>query len=41
MILGVRTIFDLFLIKCHVNLRGWGYIFIAGKDSQAYADMLF
>jgi hypothetical protein len=31
---------DLFLTQWHTNLRGWGYIFIAGQDNQAYADML-
>jgi hypothetical protein len=30
----------LFLTQCHANLRGWGYIFIAGQGSQAYAKML-
>jgi hypothetical protein len=31
---------DLFLTQCHTNLRGWGYIFIAGQGSQAYAKIL-
>jgi hypothetical protein len=25
---------NLFLTQCHANLRGWGYIFIAGQDNQ-------
>jgi hypothetical protein len=32
--------FGLFLTQCRTNLRGWGYIFIAGQGSQAYAKML-
>jgi hypothetical protein len=36
----LRQFSDLFLIQCHANLRDWGYIFIAGQDSQAYAKML-
>jgi hypothetical protein len=30
----------LFLTQCHANLRGWGYIFIAGQGSRAYTEML-
>jgi hypothetical protein len=30
----------LFLTQCYANLRGWGYIFIAGQGSKAYAKML-
>jgi hypothetical protein len=41
MTLGVGvTFFGLFLTQCHDNLRGWGYIFIPGQGSQAYAEML-
>jgi hypothetical protein len=41
MTLGVGAIFsDLFLTQCHANIRGWGYIFIAGQDSQVYVKML-
>jgi hypothetical protein len=33
---------DNFLIyfSHNVNLRGWGYIFIVGQDSQTYVEML-
>jgi hypothetical protein len=35
MTLGVRVIFfGLFLTQYHTNVRGWGYIFIAGQDNQ-------
>jgi hypothetical protein len=40
MTLGVEAISGLFLTQCHANLRGWGYIFIAGQGSQAYDKML-
>jgi hypothetical protein len=38
--LEVEVIFWLFLTQYHANLRGWGYIFIADKVSQAYTKML-
>jgi hypothetical protein len=32
--------FLIYFSQCHANLRGWGYIFIAGQGSQAYVKML-
>jgi hypothetical protein len=30
----------VYFSQCHVNLRGWGYIFIAGQVSQSYVKIL-